>query len=192
MRPLDEARAAAARAQAFLEPAAPYAAQAGASAAAFTLGMAATQVREGERVVRMRAPALRALAFSIPTRPSPHTQAACFALRLSCATPVLAPLAGAIGVGISSALAGQASLHVRHATRADGREPPPRAWRRQDVACDALLGVILFRAMGGRYRSLLPSDLVKPGACAVESLPAPGSAYAHGVSKGELARLMRR
>ena len=33
---------------------------------------------------------------------------------------------------------------------------------------------------------------VKPGACAVESLPAPGSQYASDVCKGELARLMRR
>lgn len=119
-------------------------------------------------------------------------QAACFAARLSCATPLLAPTAGALGVALSSALAGQASLRVRRATRADGRDPPPRMWRRADVVCDAVMGVVLFRAMGGRYRSLLPSDLVKPGACAVESLPAPGSQYASEVSKGELARLMRR
>ena len=39
--------------------------------------------------------------------------------------------------------------------------------------------------------SLFPRQ-VKPGACAVESLPAPGSQYASDVCKGELARLMRR
>jgi hypothetical protein len=40
--------------------------------------------------------------------------------------------------------------------------------------------------------SLFHATQVKPGACAVESLPAPGSQYASDVCKGELARLMRR
>lgn len=166
-----------------------------------------------------------------------NKQATCFALRLSCATPLLAPAAGALGVGVSSALAGQASLRARRNLGSDAAAgtPVPRQWRRADVLCDAAVGVLLFRAMGGRFRSLLPSDLVslnfrvlpwsrkekncgatggkkserknsfcslstkkkkqkkvKPGACAVESLPAPGSQYASDVSKGELARLMRR
>jgi hypothetical protein len=131
-------------------------------------------------------------AVPTPRIVPPSFQAACFAARLSCATPLIAPTFGALGVALSSALAGQASLRVRRATRADGRDPPPRMWRKADVVCDAVMGVVLFRAMGGRYRALLPSDLVKPGACAVESLPAPGSQYATDVAKGELARLMRR
>ena len=179
--------------------------------------------------------------------PTQNKQATCFALRLSCATPLLAPAAGALGVGVSSALAGQASLRARRNLGSDDAAgtPVPRQWRRADVLCDAAVGVLLFRAMGGRFRSLLPSDLVscsfrvlprfgkrklrgekkkksdrkkltlslsrptenhfdfsiiplpktkkvKPGACAVESLPAPGSQYASDVCKGELARLMRR
>jgi len=101
---------------------------------------------------------------------------------------------------MASALAGQASLSARHAMAARAARtggppppaPPPPLWRRRDVLLDAALGVTLFKAMGGRYRTLLPSDLVRPGACAVESLPAPGSAYAQGTSKGELVRLFRR
>lgn len=121
-------------------------------------------------------------------------------MRLSCATPLLASAAGCLGVGVASALAGQASLSARHAMAARSAQgggpappaPPPPLWRRRDVLLDAALGVALFKAMGGRYRALLPSDLVRPGACAVESLPAPGSAYAQGTSKGELIRLFRR
>ena len=46
--------------------------------------------------------------------------------------------------------------------------------------------------MGGRFRSVMPSNLVYPGACAIESLPAPGSEYASQAAKGELRRLFAR
>lgn len=38
----------------------------------------------------------------------------------------------------------------------------------------------------------MPSNLVFPGACAIESLPAPGSEYASQAAKGELRRLFAR
>lgn len=141
----------------------------------------------------------RTLTLSLSLFPPP-LQLTCYGLRLSCATPLLASAAGCLGVGVASALAGQASLGARHAmadraTRALGpppHAPPPPLWRRRDVLLDAAMGVALFKAMGGRYRALLPSDLVRPGACAVESLPAPGANYAQGASKGELIRLFRR
>ena len=47
--------------------------------------------------------------------------------------------------------------------------------------------------MGGRFRTLLPSDLFRAGACARESLPAArGADYANPANKAELKRLMRR
>ena len=46
--------------------------------------------------------------------------------------------------------------------------------------------------MGGRFRALMPSNLLHPGACAVESLPAPGNEYASHMAKGELRRLFKR
>ena len=46
--------------------------------------------------------------------------------------------------------------------------------------------------MGGRFRSVMPSNLVYPGACAIESLPAPGSEYASQAAKGELRRRFAR
>lgn len=49
-----------------------------------------------------------------------------------------------------------------------------------------------LQMMGGRFRSVMPSNLVYPGACAIESLPAPGSEYASQAAKGELRRLFAR
>jgi hypothetical protein len=49
-----------------------------------------------------------------------------------------------------------------------------------------------MQLMGGRFRNLMPSSLLSPGACAVESLPAPGSEYASQMAKGELKRLFHR
>ena len=85
---------------------------------------------------RARAPGFR--------RPKSSFQLGCFALRLSSATPVAASVVGALGVGFSSALAGQASLRTRaRSARAPG-DPPPRYWRRQDVLLDAALGIAMF------------------------------------------------
>ncbi len=49
-----------------------------------------------------------------------------------------------------------------------------------------------MQLMGGRFRNLMPSSLLHAGACAVESLPAPGSEYASQMAKGELRRLFLR
>lgn len=46
--------------------------------------------------------------------------------------------------------------------------------------------------MGGRFRSVMPSDLVKVGAIARESLPAPSVEYATPASRIELRRLFSR
>ena len=205
-------------------------------------------------------------------------QAAGLACRVSCATPVLGPALGMVGVGAASAMAGQASLLCRQEMerRSSGTGPrpaPPPLLRRKDLVLDALLGVVLFKArrlccwslccslrrsparraslssrhagsawaccgsghtcvgrvpfelavqqpvlgggskrvtpavlvvlvglsaqplpqsLGGRFRSLLPSDLFWPGAMAMESLPAPSAQYAASEHRGELYRLFRR
>ncbi len=59
-------------------------------------------------------------------------------------------------------------------------------FERQDPSAAAL------QMMGGRFRSVMPSNLIYPGACAIESLPAPGSEYASQAAKGELRRLFAR
>jgi hypothetical protein len=120
------------------------------------------------------------------------------ALRISCATPVAGPLGGLLGVGFASALAGQASLKAQR-VRAEGLGrgllDPGALWkgvRRQDIVADAVLGIAAFRVMGGRFRSVMPSDLTKVGALARESMPAAGMQYATDEKRRELARFFRR
>lgn len=124
-------------------------------------------------------------------------------LRTSCATPVAGPLGGVIGVGFASALAGQASIKL-HRIRRDGYDKTlsltpdallreaMRDTRYQDLAIDAVLGILAFRVMGGRFSSVMPSDLTQVGAIARESLPAAGMQYAREEKRSELSRFFRR
>lgn len=50
----------------------------------------------------------------------------------------------------------------------------------------------MLQMMGGSFRSVMPSDLFKPGALARGSLPAAGKEYASDTFRGELKILMRR
>ena len=71
------------------------------------------------------------------------------ACRVSCASPVLGPSMGVVGVGIASAMAGQAALHCQHHFRT-GRHPlsiaPRTAFQRKDLFLDACMGIILYKA----------------------------------------------
>ncbi|GBF99262.1 hypothetical protein Rsub_11787 [Raphidocelis subcapitata] len=136
-----------------------------------------------------------------------------YCLRVSCRTPVLGPALGMFGVGFASALAGQAGAHARAlflrdphppsaapadgAARARARAAAPW-WRlgqsvdRDEALFDAALGILIFKAAGGRFSSLMPSDLAAPGALAFESIPAVGNDYASPGVRRELARIFRR
>lgn len=135
-------------------------------------------------------------------------QALGFGLRLSCASR-LAPLVGALAVAAASAAAGQASAGLARWRRSGGGRDsgaalfPPlrpfslRAWaatvQAEDVALDVLLGGALFVASGGRFRSLLPSDVARVGALARESIPATlGANYASETQRAELKLLFKR
>ncbi|KAL3159584.1 hypothetical protein ABBQ38_009997 [Trebouxia sp. C0009 RCD-2024] len=123
------------------------------------------------------------------------TQFLGIACRVSCASPVLGPSMGIVGVGVASAMGGQAALHCQHHFKT-GRHPlslaPQAAFLRKDLLLDACMGIILYKMMGGRYRNVMPSDLFKRGALARGSLPAPGKRYASENFRDELRILMRR
>lgn len=125
-------------------------------------------------------------------------QAAGMALRISCATPVAGPVGGMLGVGFASALAGQASLKYKlwEKDRKNLLTGYPRGLlhgvKAQDLWIDAALGVAMFKIMGGRFRSVMPSDLLKVGAIGRESLPAGGMQYATEEKRTELLRFFRR
>ena len=71
------------------------------------------------------------------------------ACRVSCASPVLGPGIGVVGVGIASAMAGQAALHCQHHFKT-GRHPlsiaPRTAFQRKDLVLDAFMGILLYKA----------------------------------------------
>jgi len=126
-------------------------------------------------------------------------------LRISCRTPVLGSTLGMLGVGFASALSGQAALHAKRVmlAAAPTQQGPPSArrgaawWRpapvRADEALlDAAFGILVFKLAGGRFGSLMPSDLAQPGALAFESIPAQGGDYATPGVKRELVRIFRR
>ena len=71
-------------------------------------------------------------------------QAAGYALRVSCATPLLSSALGMAGIGFSSVLAGEASR--RFGARLTGKRPHRSAQAvARDVALDALLGMSLYK-----------------------------------------------
>ncbi|KAL4424322.1 hypothetical protein ABPG75_001623 [Micractinium tetrahymenae] len=122
-------------------------------------------------------------------------QAAGMALRVSCVTPVAGPVGGLLGVGFASAAAGQAAIKCRmyfEDNKNPLTQPLWRGVRGDDLLMDALLGIAFFKAMGGRFRSVMPSDLSRVGAIARESLPAAGVEYATAANKVELVRFFRR
>lgn len=123
------------------------------------------------------------------------------AARVSCATPVLGPVGGLLGVGLASALAGQASLLCRESLHGGGRggtpgpaaaRPARRGWSAETLLVDAALGIALFKLMGGRFRSVMPSDLSRVGAIALESMPTRGIEYASRGKRRELFRFFKR
>ncbi|DBA72524.1 TPA: hypothetical protein ACH3X2_010284 [Trebouxia sp. C0005] len=157
-------RALAGQTGALLEPAVPFVIHALASGGAFTLGLAGAQ----------------------------FTGIAC---RVSCANPVLGPGMGVVGIGVASAMAGQAAVHCRHYFKTGQHPlsiPSAASFQSRDILLDAAMGIILYKMMGGSFRSVMPSDLFKPGALARGSLPAAGKEYASDTFRGELKILMRR
>jgi len=126
-------------------------------------------------------------------------QAVGSALRISCATPIAGPLGGLVGVGFASAMAGQATIKCQR-VQSDGLHrgllDPGVLLRGQlrseDLMADAVLGIAFFRVMGGKFRSVMPSDLTKVGAIAKESMPAAGMQYATDEKRRELFRFFKR
>jgi len=133
--------------------------------------------------------------------------------RLSCAIPGVAPVLGASAVAVGSALAGQAAQCLT-SLRRDGLGTPamdlatPGGRRRMFASVrehaagiqpdalllDAVVGMALFRILGGRFATVLPSDVRFPGGAAFKagSIPASGRNYAGDGARAEIHSLGRR
>eukprot|EP00884_Botryococcus_braunii_P002018 jgi/Botrbrau1/11817/Bobra.0224s0016.1 len=130
------------------------------------------------------------------------TQVLAKSCRISSATPILAPALGFAGVGLTAAAVGQAAIFTQQRFERDRfagqrlagkqRQQSPQLWQPEDLVLDAMVGLLLFKMLGGRFRNTLPSDLFQRGSFAVESLPATGSVYASETHKAKLRRFMIR
>ncbi len=71
-----------------------------------------------------------------------------YCLRVSCATPVIGPCLGMLGVGFASSLAGQASQHARKLCEVGGNPLRPSWWQPmpvEEAVLDSVLGIIIFK-----------------------------------------------
>mmetsp|Transcript_31584 Transcript_31584/g.53065 ORF Transcript_31584/g.53065 Transcript_31584/m.53065 type:complete len:283 (-) Transcript_31584:394-1242(-) len=132
------------------------------------------------------------------------TQVTGLATRVSSATPLLGSALGAVGVGVASICAAR-SAEVYANYRVTGRLPK-LDWRdltqkkivqyvqknRDSLIMDAIIGIVVFKALGGRVQSLLPSDLGRVGAHARASLPANGASYADQTQRAKLQQLFKK
>ena len=124
-------------------------------------------------------------------------------LRISCASPVRSTVVGGSAVALASVTSGSVSRALQQKQppkrgRGEERLVSSRLWdavakttTSTDILLDAVLGLVCFSALGGRVRSVLPSDVRYPGANANASMPAVGAAYATKSQRTELLRMLR-
>lgn len=117
--------------------------------------------------------------------------------RVSCSTPILAPVLGALGVGFASSLSGEISRQCVRAHKYGYRKyifsgtAMFRGIQTEDLFIDAVVGIAAFRMLGGVFRTIMPSDLLTVGAVARESIPAKGINYASDSQRKKLAKFYR-
>lgn len=143
--------------------AAPFAQHAAVSAVAYTATLATVQAR---LLLSRHLPTLPVCWQHLHTGATavgaPHltlqncllpTQASAFALRVSCATPALAPAVGVLGITLASAVSGQASAAWGTYRREGPTSLEPKRWmarvQMDDLVLDAVLGAALFVVRGG-------------------------------------------
>lgn len=113
-------------------------------------------------------------------------------LRVSCATPVVAPILGGLAVAAASATSAQVSFTVRRICEGDGRFEKLELISREKALFYALFGLVAYKVLGGRVRNVMPSNVIRPGAHAHSSIPARGVRYANDVESGLIKDLFKR
>ena len=113
-------------------------------------------------------------------------------LRVSCATPVVAPIVGGLAVAAASATAAQVSFTVRRICESDGRLEKLELISREKALFYAVFGLVAYKVLGGRVRNVMPSNVIRPGAHAHSSIPARGVRYANDVESGLIKDLFKR
>lgn len=111
-------------------------------------------------------------------------------LRVSCATPVVAPILGCLAVAAASATSAQVSFTVRRIC--DGRFERLELISQEKALFYALFGLVAYKVLGGRVNNVMPSNVIRPGAHAHSSIPSRGIRYANDVESGLIKDLFKR
>lgn len=88
-----------------------------------------------------------------------HLQLLGFMLKISCATPVLGPTMGLVGVGLANVLAGQASKHTRKMVVTRSHPLAPGFWEApnpEDMVLDAVMGACIFKVTRVQRSKFVP------------------------------------
>lgn len=124
-------------------------------------------------------------------------------LRLTSNKYFIAPLFGSLSVAISASISSLVFVYYvdysRHATsrvfenykrKLDSCIPSFKyTFQKSDLLLYSACSMVVFKAFGGRFRSVLPSSLIHPGSFARVSLSANSQSYASDVAKMKLNQL---
>lgn len=117
----------------------------------------------------------------------------CNALRFPAAS-VLGGLT-VCAAGALSSLAVARTCSLLQALGIESLGPPHRnsvTFTGEDLVLSTAMGCALFRTFGGRFSSVLPSNILKPGAFGYEWIPAKGAQYATTWEKDWIQQLGKR
>ena len=120
-------------------------------------------------------------------------------LRLSTGLPLLiAATVGGVSVTTASLAASCAVVKTYSLSRAWIPESETHSgshtisYTLTDLLVSSTASIVLYRALGGRFVSALPSHLLKPGAYAVQWIPAHSTNYANGIQRKFIQNLGAR
>lgn len=111
-------------------------------------------------------------------------------LKISCSPRLSASIFGLASVTVASFGASLASLQTLSIVQKFTSSNLKLSLSTRDVLLSTLSGVVVYRALGGRYASALPSNLMRPGAFAVEWIPALNESGAATAKEREVIQML--
>ena len=125
-------------------------------------------------------------------------------MKIACSQRAVSSLWGGVAVGVAGFLASVATIKTCSAVQlwqrrlADGAGRPGAGTRRHievtlpELAISSVSAMVIFRALGGRFSSVLPSHLMRPGSFAREGILAGGAQNASEPKRATIQLLGRR
>ena len=113
-------------------------------------------------------------------------------LKISCSPRLTASIFGLASVTVASFGATLASLQTLSIVQKFTSSNLKLSLNTRDVFLSTVSGVVVYRALGGRYASALPSNLMRPGAFAVEWIPALNESGGATAKEREVIQMLGR